>query len=111
MTCACCNPASPKGHYAPPKPGQVALSGLLICADLDQLKIVLNHLPDHIAASRAEPGCLFFDISQSDDPLIWRVEELYTSEDALQAHKARTKASLWAEKTAMLTRDIHQIDG
>ena len=109
MTCPCCNTAR---HTRPaPAPGQVALSGLLICADLAQLKIVLDHVARHIAASRAEPGCLFFDISQSDDPLIWRVEELYTSEDALQAHKARTKASLWAEKTAMLTRDIHQIDG
>ncbi|MBA4490018.1 putative quinol monooxygenase [Paracoccus sp. S1E-3] len=111
MTCPCCNAAPGKGHYAAPRPGQVALSGLLICADLDQLKIVLDHLRAHIAASRAEPGCLFFDITQSDDPLIWRVEELYTDEAALAAHKARTKASLWAEKTAALTRDIHRIDG
>ena len=111
MTCHCCNSAPAKGHYAAPRPGQVALSGLLVCADLEQLKIVLDYLPAHIAASRAEPGCLFFDITQSDDPLIWRVEELYTDESALQAHKARTKASLWAEKSAALTRDIHRIDG
>jgi quinol monooxygenase YgiN len=111
MSCHCCNPASPKGHYAAPRPGQVALSGLLICADLDQLKIVLEYVPAHIAASRAEPGCLFFDITQSDDPLIWRVEELFASEAALAAHTARTKASLWAEKSAALTRDIHRIDG
>ena len=94
MSCHCCNPASPKGHYAAPRPGQVALSGLLICADLDQLKIVLEYVPAHIAASRAEPGCLFFDITQSDDPLIWRVEELFASEAALAAHTARTKACL-----------------
>lgn len=110
MSCSCCPPASPSAR-PDPAPGQVALSGRLICADLDQLKIVLDHVPAHIAASRAEPGCLFFDIAQTDDPLVWQVEELYTDEAALTAHKARTIASLWAEKSAALTRDIHRIDG
>lgn len=109
MSCSCCTPASPTARPAP-APGQVALSGRLICADLDQLKIVLEHLPAHIAASRAEPGCLFFDITQTDDPLIWQVEELYTDEAALTAHKSRTMASPWPEKTAALTRDIARVD-
>ncbi|WBU52329.1 putative quinol monooxygenase [Paracoccus sp. SCSIO 75233] len=113
MTCSCGQNHAPSAslNRPAPAPGQIALSGRLICVDSSQLLIVLSHLSDHIAASRAEPGCLFFDIAQTDDPLIWQVEELYEDEAALKAHKARTAASIWAEKTAALTRDIHRIDG
>ncbi len=113
MTCTCgrSHDATARLGRPAPAPGQVALSGRLICEDLDQLKIVLEFVPAHIAASRVEPGCLFFAITQTDDPLIWQVEELYTDAAALQAHKARTMASIWADRSAALTRDIHRIDG
>ena len=113
MTCSCGQDHGPDAKLARPAPGpgQVALSGRLICADAAQLMIVLEFLPAHIALSRAEPGCLFFDIQQTEDPLIWQVEELYSDEAALKAHKARTAASIWAERTAALERDIHLING
>ena len=89
----------------------ITLAGFLICRSLEEADRAAALLPEHMRLTRAEPGCLFFDITQSDDPLIWRVEELFASEAALAAHTARTKASLWAEKSAALTRDIHRIDG
>ena len=69
---------------------------------------VLAHVQDHVAASRAEPGCLYFAISQSDDPLVWLVEELFADEAALASHRARVADSEWAAATAQITRDIRQ---
>ncbi len=111
--CACGQIHSPTASHGRPAPGpgQVALSGRLFCADAGDLKTVLTYLPEHVALSRAEPGCLHFEISQTEDPLIWQVEELFADESALKAHKARTMASIWAGQTAGLVRDIHRIDG
>ena len=113
MSCSCGETHAPgPGAQRPaPSPGQVAISGRLSCSDANQLKTLLEYLPSHIALSRAEPGCLFFDIAQTDDPLIWQVEELYADEAALDAHKARTAASIWADKSAGITRDLHRIEG
>ena len=113
MSCSCGHDHSPKTHLGrpDPAPGQVALSVRLICADAAQLATVLEYLPDHIALSQAEPGCLFFEAAQTGDPLIWQIEELYTDEAALDAHRARNQASIWAEKSSALAREIQRIDG
>lgn len=112
MTCACGRHHGPSAGHGRPAPigDQIALSGQLRCADAAQLMAVLTHLPDHVAASRAEAGCLHFDIAQTDDPLVWQVEELFTGDAALKAHKARTMESPWAAATAGIARDIHRID-
>lgn len=112
MTCACGQHHGPSASHGRPAPtgAQVALSGRLTCADAGELIAVLAHAPDHIAASRAEPGCLHFALSQTDDPLVWQVEELFADEAALKAHKARTTASPWGAATAGIARSIHRID-
>ena len=75
--------------------------------DIEALRAVFAEME---TASRAEAGCLHFDIAQTDDPLVWQVEELFTGDAALKAHKARTMASAWAAATAGIARDIHRID-
>ena len=92
-----------------PVGSQVALSGQITCADMGQLMALLTHVEAHVAASRAEPGCLFFEIAQTDDPLVWRVEELFRDAAALEAHRARTKASPWAAATSGIPRQIREI--
>ena len=52
--------------------GKLRLSGLLTCASVSEAAIVHQYLPEHIRLSRAEPGCLSFEVTQSDDPMIWR---------------------------------------
>lgn len=103
-------------HHAPhdcgrpdPVGTQVALSGQIACADMGQLMALLTHVEAHVAASRAEPGCLFFEIAQTDDPLVWRVEELFRDASALEAHRARTRVSPWAAATSGIPRDIREI--
>ncbi|WP_338723713.1 antibiotic biosynthesis monooxygenase [Devosia sp. XK-2] len=85
--------------------GQVRLSGTLICASQDECEIVRRHLAEHVRLTREEPGCLSFEVTQTEDPLIWRVEELFADQAAFDAHQVRTKASEWANKTMFIRRD------
>lgn len=83
----------------------VELTGRLLCADRDEAETVARHLPRHIELTRAEPGCLRFDVVQTEDPLIWTVAERFADEAAFEAHQARVRASEWGRVTAGITRD------
>jgi quinol monooxygenase YgiN len=85
--------------------GKVRLSGMLICASQDECDIVRRYLAEHIRLTREEPGCLSFEVTQTEDPLIWQVEELFADQAAFEAHQVRSKASEWAEKTMSIRRD------
>lgn len=84
---------------------RVALRGRLICADAAEAEIVVQHLPRHIELSRAEPGCVSFEVDRTDDPLVWRVAELFSDHDTFDAHQARGRSSEWGRATAAITRD------
>lgn len=83
----------------------ITLTGHLICTDEQQTEAVRRHLPDHLRLTRAEPGCLAFDVTQTEDPLVWRVEEAFANRAAFDTHQRRTQASHWAQATAGITRD------
>lgn len=83
----------------------VELKGHLICAHDQDAMIVRRHLPQHIELTRAEPGCLHFDVQQSDDALVWTVSEAFVSQAAFEAHRARVRASDWGRATAGIKRD------
>ncbi|UYO00352.1 MAG: antibiotic biosynthesis monooxygenase [Devosia sp.] len=85
--------------------GNVRLSGRLICVSEAEAGLVRRYLPEHIALTRAETGCLSFEVSPTDDPLIWRVEEVFVDQAAFEAHQARTGASEWARQTKAIRRD------
>lgn len=84
------------------------LEGRLICSNDSELQIVLDLMSEHIRLTRAEPGCLRFDVRQSADPMIWQVEELFADTAAFHAHQARTGASRWGQDSAAITRDFHR---
>ncbi len=84
----------------------IRLTGQLICADTQEAAIITTHLPDHISLSRAEAGCLQFDVTQTDDPLIWQVEETFTDQAAFDLHLQRTRASAWWTATAAVRREF-----
>ena len=84
----------------------IRLTGTLICATLDDLVIVQTYLPDHICLSRAEPGCLSFDVTQSGDPLVWKLDESYIDGPAFEVHQTRNRASIWWQKSQGLIRDF-----
>lgn len=113
--CACGHhhPHHHHGHDASgirvalPRP-MIALTGRLICNDAGQMMTALSLLPDHAHASRAEPGCLRFDLWQDDDPLIWHLAELFVDADAFAAHQARLADSAWGRDSSQITRDYQR---
>ncbi|MGD8194147.1 putative quinol monooxygenase [Herbiconiux sp. P18] len=82
----------------------IRLSGQLVCRNAAEAAIVATQLPEHIELTRAEPGCLSFEVAATDDPLVWTVEERFASEDAFATHQARVAASEWGRSTAGIER-------
>lgn len=82
----------------------VRLSGQLVCADAAEAAIVAQQLPTHLALTRAEPGCLSFEVVQTGDPLNWQVDELFVGADAFAAHQRRVALSEWGRVTAGIER-------
>lgn len=67
---------------------------------------VMNALPQHIALTRAEEGCISFEVTPSKDVAHrLMVAELFEDRTAFDAHQARTKASPWFEVTAGISRE------
>lgn len=83
----------------------VTLTGKLICKDADQAARVVAALPAHIAATRAEAGCMSFEVVRTDDPLVWQVDERFEDPRAFEAHQTRAAASDWARETKGIARD------
>lgn len=83
----------------------VTLTGRLICANDSEAALVRAHLPEHLRLTRAEPGCLRFDVTPID-PLTWQVDEEFTDRAAFDAHQTRTRASEWFRQTATIRRDF-----
>jgi quinol monooxygenase YgiN len=82
----------------------VHLVGHLICRTAAEAELVARHLPDHIGQTRAEPGCVSFDVVPTDNPLIWSVAEVFDSRAAFESHQARVVISEWGRATAHITR-------
>lgn len=84
---------------------EVTLTGHLICQDQGEAAVVAEHLPVHIALTRAEPGCLLFVVSRTSDPLVWDVEERFTDEASFRTHQERVASSEWGRATAGIARN------
>ena len=85
--------------------GTVRLSGFLNCASAEDVETVKRYLPDHIRLTKAEQGCISFEVSQTDDPLVWHVEELFADRAAFDFHQQRTRSSEWFAATSSIPRD------
>lgn len=83
----------------------ITLNGHLICTSADEVALICAYLPDHIRLSRAEAGCLSFEVTQTADPLVWTVRETFTDQVAFDTHQARTRASDWFQATASIRRN------
>ncbi len=88
----------------PHHPGQIRLVGQVICATAGDAATVTSALPQHIALSRAEPGCLAFRVDQTADPLLWQVDEVFADRASFDLHQSRTKTSDWFAATGHIPR-------
>ncbi|MGN7969206.1 GNAT family N-acetyltransferase [Microbacterium sp. 22296] len=87
-----------------PRGPEVTLSGELRCTDDEQADRVRAHLTEHVTLTRAEPGCVAFDVDPTERPGVWRVHERFIDEAAFDAHQRRVATSLWGAATAGVER-------
>lgn len=88
----------------------VRLEGLLVCTTDAEAAAVVRELPRHVALTRAEPGCVLFEVVRTEDVLVWRVSEEFADAPAFRAHQVRAADSAWAEATAGIERR-YVVDG
>lgn len=82
------------------------LSGFLVCRSLEEADRVAQLLPEHIRLTRAEPGCLRFEVWRSHaDPCRFAVSESFRDRAAFEAHRVRTGKTIWARATRGVARD------
>ena len=88
------------------KPGvsKVILSGHILVRrhEIDAVKAAL---PEHIARTRAESGCLVFEVKEDQNALgRFSVYEEFSSPEAFAHHQKRASASEWGTITQNVTR-------
>lgn len=84
---------------------KIRLEGVLIVPP-ERVAEVAEALPRHIALTRAEPGCLSFEVtSDPEDSGLFHVRELFRDRAAFDAHQDRAARSDWAAVTKGLRRD------
>lgn len=82
----------------------MTLTGQLICNNAEEAARVRAALDGHIHLTRAEPGCVSFQVVPTDDPMIWQVDETFTDQAAFEAHQTRASTSDWATQTTGVER-------
>lgn len=80
------------------------LTGYVIIPEMDREKIEAA-LPEHIRTTRAEPGCLKFNITpDKNDPNRYFVYEEFIDQAAFDYHQERSKQGEWAKVTKNMER-------
>ncbi|MFJ5159765.1 putative quinol monooxygenase [Pantoea sp. NPDC088449] len=90
----------------------IKLTGRLVCKQIEEADLVRQFLPEHKRLTRAEAGCISVEVTETADPLIWQVEELFTNKNTFTIHQERTKASAWGKETRAIAREykIYEIE-
>ncbi len=82
----------------------LTLKGHIIVSDED-LPRVSKELPKHLALTRAEQGCLIFNVSQDSEVANkFYVYEEFIDREAYDAHQRRVQGTRWASVTAKVER-------
>lgn len=83
---------------------KVTLSGYIMVEESD-LAVVRDALPMHIAATRAEQGCLVFNVNEYKLELgRFDVYEEFDSSEAFKYHQQRVRESEWGTITKNVAR-------
>lgn len=83
---------------------KVTLKGFII-VQTEDLSAVKEELINHRNLTHAEPGCLIFEVTQSEsNPNRFDVYETFVNKAAFDAHQQRIQNSHWREVTANVER-------
>lgn len=93
-------------------PKKIRLQGYMDVTT-DRITAVSKAVVDHIRLTRAEPGCISFEVTPC--PTVegrFLVAETFENRAAFDHHQTRTGKSIWAEITAGLPREyeITEVD-
>ncbi|NQZ32738.1 MAG: antibiotic biosynthesis monooxygenase [Oceanospirillaceae bacterium] len=84
---------------------KITLNGYIIVPD-SQLEVVEPALDVHIKLTRAESGCIVFEVLQdSIDKNKFNVYEEFVDSVSFLAHQARVASSQWGEVSKDLVRE------
>lgn len=77
----------------------------------DRLDAVRAGMADHIRLSRAEPGCIRFDMHEGENGRFY-VDEEFVDAAAFEHHQDRNRASPWWKTTDGIPRhfDVSGLD-
>jgi len=84
----------------------IRVTGTLSCAP-EEAGAVRAALPEHVRLTRAEPGCVSFDVLETAQG-VFSVSGAFAGRAALDAHRTRTRASEWWRVTGHMARDFTQ---
>jgi quinol monooxygenase YgiN len=71
----------------------------------DRLAAVVAALPHHVALTRAEPGCLKFEVTACEQVIgRFLVSEIFANQAAFDNHQLRTRNSDWFRVTTGIPR-------
>lgn len=84
---------------------KIFLTGHIHVPD-DKLSIVRSALPEHVALTLAEKGCISFEVVEDDAirGCFW-VSETFENQAAFDAHQTRTLKTEWFRITADFPRE------
>lgn len=89
---------------------KILLTGTMTC-EAHEVDDVLAILPEHVQLSRAEAGCLQFELWQDElSPRQFHVSEVFRDARAFEAHQDRTQGSDWFRITGHMTRDFRKVE-
>ena len=88
----------------------IHLSGTLVCRAAREAAIVASCLPEHVQLTRAERGCVSFEVAPAADPFVWTVEERFVDAAAFRAHQQRVAGSAWGRATTGIERR-YEVEG
>ncbi|SFU21489.1 Quinol monooxygenase YgiN [Kosakonia arachidis] len=83
----------------------IKIKGHLICKNSEETDLIRQLLPEHTRLTKKEAGCISFDVTETTDPLIWKIEEFFKDKTAFDNHQKRTLASAWGKETSSIIRD------
>ena len=84
--------------------GKVILEGYIVVSESDLINLK-EHLDEHIKLTRAENGCIVFNVEQRNGKeLIFDVYEEFSDKEAYYFHQERLKASPWYKATRKVER-------
>jgi quinol monooxygenase YgiN len=84
--------------------GVIRLTGTMTCPS-DEAATIRIAVQEHIRLTRAESGCIAFDVTETA-PGVFSVSERFVDRAAFDAHQTRTRASDWWRISQHLPRDF-----